>query len=121
MTLTKAEINKRYRERHPERYLEQQKKYREANRKKLQKADEEYRKTPAGIKSVLKRKWKFRGLDMQYFEQAYKQYTEGTHCEICLVEYDGKNGSRRKNMEHCHDTGKFYGICCWHCNIHVIR
>ena len=121
MNLTKAEINQRYKEKHPERWLEHKKKYRDANKEKLRKADEEYRKTPAGIKSSFKRRWKYRGLDMTYFEEAYKQYTEGTHCEICLIEYNDKNGNRKKNMEHCHRTGKFYGICCWDCNIHLIK
>ena len=64
-------------------------------------------------KSNTKYTWKIRGLNMHNFEEIYERYIYTKECDWCSLDF--KNRSDRQ-MDHCHDTGKFRGILCLQCN-----
>ena len=59
--------------------------------------------------------WIFRGLNesREYIEQIYEEYLSSEECQLCGEVYSIKNN---KNMDHCHETGKFRNIVCKRCN-----
>ena len=110
MVLTEEEIKER-KKRYNKKYNES-KKGRESNKK--------YRKSVNGQKCDLKKRWKFRGLNMENFEEIYKIYLDTTKCDNCdCVLTDGQpyNKPNTKCMDHNHETGEFRNILCWKCNI----
>ena len=64
-------------------------------------------------KAITKWNWKNRGLITDEFEEIYQQYIYSSNCELCGNEYKSRND---RQMEHCHETGKFRNICCRSCN-----
>ena len=60
--------------------------------------------------------WKKRGLvfvnDLA-FSIVYKRSIHATQCELCEKVF---TKSRDRQMDHCHDTGKFRNIVCQRCN-----
>lgn len=99
--LTRAEISKRYRERHPERFKASQKKYAEANRQFL---------------SGRQRKYQLMG-KYGITEDDYQCMLEeqGGKCAICST--DTPTGKWKVfAVDHCHLTGNVRGLLCNECN-----
>lgn len=99
--LTRAEISKRYRERHPEKYKESQKKFREKNKKYMSDRQRKYQlRDKYGITEE--------DYDKMFLEQQGK-------CAICeSTEQTGK--WQRFGVDHCHKTGKVRALLCNECN-----
>tara|TARA_R110002074_G_C12074464_1_gene622170 strand:+ start:131 stop:538 length:408 start_codon:yes stop_codon:yes gene_type:complete len=70
---------------------------------------------PRNKKSKTIYQWKKRGLKEtnEFIEQIYEEYLNSEECQLCGEPYK-KN---KKDMEHCHITGKFRNICCHRCNM----
>jgi len=83
-----------------------------SKRRKYQKL---YYKTDKGRMVNILGIWKSRGLKetMAFKKQIYEEYCNSTECELCGEQYSINN---RKEMEHCHVTGKFRNIVCRRCN-----
>lgn len=45
-------------------------------------------------------------------EEDFADFSEKTHCELCEKPF----GSGKKNLDHCHSTGKYRGALCLQCN-----
>lgn len=74
----------------------------------------EYQATPKGQKTLRKRDWKRRGMNMDNFDDIYEKYLNSEKCESCGKEYTHNN---KKCLDHSHTTGEFRGIICNNCNI----
>ena len=77
-------------------------------------------KSPKGQKSMRKKLWKKRGLDMDTFYYVYPIYLNTTHCDRCNVLLTNDNSGTQKCMDHCHATGMFRNVICRNCNLNVI-
>ena len=42
--------------------------------------------------------------------------SEGSRCKACLIEFDLTKPLLRRNLDHCHKTGKVRGFLCSRCN-----
>jgi len=93
-------------------------KYYESEKCKLKK--KEYCKTEQGIKKNIKGNWKFRGLNMENFEEIYERYKMAIFCDICECVLEG-TGRNKKCMDHCHITGEFRNVVCHYCNLHICK
>ena len=80
-----------------------------------------YNQTPNGIKSICKRKWKYRGVDITDFEEYYPIYRDATQCSQCDIRFNKEVWKEKKCLDHCHDTGKFRAVVCWNCNVNIIK
>ena len=123
----KKEYDKEYREKNKEKQAEYmkdyyqnnkeyKKEYYENNKEEIKESQKEYIKTPNGIKSNNKRKWKSRGLkdsDNDKYEKLYDLYLNTNECDVCKYEFDKSNW---KCMDHSHSTGLFRQILCHRCN-----
>ena len=49
------------------------------------------------------------------FEEAAKLY-EIDNCEICKKSMSHTNGTEKKCIDHCHETGAIRGVLCYNCN-----
>lgn len=94
--LSRAEIARRYRERHPERAKETQRRYKKKNKDKL------YRSYRA---------WRY-GLSADEL----KALEAVTNCELCDVELTTGRGAVGRCIDHDHETDKVRGVLCNLCN-----
>ena len=61
-------------------------------------------------------KWRYIGLVFESeaeFKAIYERLIYATKCELCDKTF---TKSRDRQMDHCHDTGKFRNIVCNRCN-----
>ena len=77
-----------------------------------------YIKTDNGYKNMMKAKWKSRGVNLDNFENMWKEYLTQTHCEVCGIEFKNKSD---KCLDHDHETGYFRFISCKNCNWHDLK
>ena len=58
--------------------------------------------------------WKLRGFDFLNYttDEIWKIYKETEECFYCGVSFE----NRKKNLDHCHDTGAIRGVICTSCN-----
>ena len=67
-------------------------------------------------KRMTKDKWRRRGLIWENeaeINALYEHYIYATQCELCQKIFPN---TRDRQMEHCHNTGKFRNIVCRRCN-----
>ena len=67
-------------------------------------------------RAFTKGKWKSRGSIFENdlaFSIVYKRYIFARECELCQKTF---TKLRDRQMEHCHDTGKFRNVVCNQCN-----
>ena len=106
-----------YNQNNREKIRERAKIYYQENKEKEKERYRNYNKTPAGIKSQRKAKWKKRGVIWNDFDELYKRYINATHCEMCNKEFTiMKDGWLDRCLEHNHTTGQVRSICCKACN-----
>ena len=77
-------------------------------------------KSPAGRKSQLIRKWKYRKIKCDDFSAWYDDvYMNTHHCEACGCEFGefGDGTLSCKCLDHDHETGEIRNILCSDCNI----
>lgn len=92
----KANLNKAYYKKYPERKRETDRKYRQKN--------------PLKIKNISLQK-KFGISINEYQELSNKQKNQCAICEIAQSDL-----KRSLAVDHCHKTGKVRGLLCHHCN-----
>lgn len=58
--------------------------------------------------------WRIRGFDFLNYttDEIWKIYKETEECFYCGVSFE----NRKKNLDHCHDTGAIRGVLCCSCN-----
>ena len=92
--------------------------YKEKNKEYIKERDKTYRETPEGIKIRRISRWKQIGVIHEDYDELYDYYSLSTNCEYCWVNLvEGKYGSNKRALDHCHITGKMRGILCNTCNI----
>tara|TARA_R110002012_G_scaffold127258_2_gene279508 strand:+ start:1986 stop:2459 length:474 start_codon:yes stop_codon:yes gene_type:complete len=91
---------------------EYDKEYYLKNKDKRLKKNNEYYKTPEGIKSHKIGRWKSNGL-IDNYEKVYQIYLDTNNCMKCQVEISGRN----KHMDHCHETKLYRAVLCNSCNV----
>tara|TARA_R110002153_G_scaffold262400_1_gene423268 strand:- start:393 stop:785 length:393 start_codon:yes stop_codon:yes gene_type:complete len=118
------EYKRRYREANREKINNSMKQYRENNKEVRNNYNRQYHKTPAGKKSSRISDWKRSGVklpdDYPDWSLFYdEEYIKTTHCEECFVELTEakRTTSTTKVLDHCHTTGEFRNILCNFCNI----
>lgn len=57
-----------------------------------------------------------RKYNMTKSEASHLIKTEGSRCKACSVEFDLTKPLLRRNLDHCHKTGKVRGFLCLRCN-----
>ena len=57
--------------------------------------------------------WKSRGLIDDDIDTLYQYYIETLNCEWCGIVFEN---TRDRNLDHCHETGKFRLVVCNKCN-----
>ena len=60
-----------------------------------------------------KSQWKQRGLIDDNIDDIYDRYIHSSQCELCKIKFEKKS---ERQMDHCHNTGKFRNIVCQQCN-----
>lgn len=99
--LTRAQISKRYRERHPEKVKASARKFAESNKEYMSTRQRKYQ---------LRNKY---GITEEDYDNMFKQQ-EGK-CGICeTTDQTGK--WQRFGVDHCHKTGKIRALLCNECN-----
>ena len=108
-----AEKQKQYRIENKETIAEKNKQYYEANKEQRKR----YQKTPQWKKSNTISSWKGNGLilPLPWYSILYNYYINTHHCEVCNNKF---KSNRDRQMDHCHETGKFRWILCHSCNVH---
>lgn len=104
--------SRRYRERHPDRVRESQKRHRRSDKGRATAASaaRAWRKRNPGYSRPNSLK-KLYGMSMQQYQDMLLK--QGGVCAIC-----GGRGSRRHlDVDHCHATGRIRGLLCSDCNI----
>jgi hypothetical protein len=99
--LTRAEISRRYRERHPEKMKEAQKKYRDANKQYMSERQRKYQ---------LRDKY---GITDEDYNNMF--ISQDGKCAICGTS-DQTGKWQRFGVDHCHKTGKVRALLCNECN-----
>ena len=99
MVFTKKELNKRYYEKNKAILLTRNKNY-----------AKQYRLESHNLTMIYK--WKKRGLIANDYPSIYYRWLNSKKCEKCGHDYS----YWRKEMDHCHKTGKFRNIVCHNCN-----
>jgi hypothetical protein len=69
-------------------------------------------------KSLMKAKWKYRGVllrEGETYDMIYKKVYSTSNCELCNLSFDGNN---KPEMDHSHETGYFRKVLCRSCNSH---
>tara|TARA_R110000803_G_scaffold49200_2_gene102257 strand:- start:6 stop:335 length:330 start_codon:yes stop_codon:yes gene_type:complete len=106
MPFSQVELNRRFREKNPERAKEIQ---------------EKYRKTDTYKMSYTITGWKQSGLietDQYTYKELYEAYLHQGYCENCEIKLtSGSKDSTFKCMDHDHTTGIFRDILCNSCNV----
>ena len=87
-------------------------------REKENQYKKKYYQTPDGIKNRRIRKWVFRGVIHQNFDELYEKFINTEHCELCSVKLtiDRYNTKTTRCLDHCHKTGEVRNILCHSCN-----
>lgn len=104
MALSRAEIQRRYKARHPERVKARNAQWRRDN--------------PEKVKGYM-RKWLLKkgyGLTLEQYERLLED--QNGVCAICLQpEHRVYNGTLASlAVDHCHETGRVRGLLCIRCN-----
>lgn len=126
-----AERRARYHSHNREKILQRVKKYRENNREKKAATDRRYREKKGESLLIKKRHYYFQnpekikertlrksikhkyGITLEEYNQLKDSSNQ---CHICNTEFGEK---LRKNLDHCHATGKIRGILCQQCNVGI--
>tara|TARA_R110000772_G_C13020852_1_gene410562 strand:+ start:72 stop:560 length:489 start_codon:yes stop_codon:yes gene_type:complete len=93
--------------------------YYQEHKEEIAEKKKEYSKTPAGKKTGIISKWKYRGIKSDNYDTLYDNYLKSTNCEECGIPY-GKKGDGTRSVrccDHDHSTGLFRNFLCASCNI----
>jgi hypothetical protein len=107
----REKVNERAREynaKHPEKAKERKRKHYELNREKFREYREANRKKYREYH--LKREY---GLSLYAFNSIMEE--QGKKCLVCRSDFSAK-GKRKPVVDHCHETGATRGILCHDCN-----
>lgn len=99
--MSNADRARRYRERHPDRIKEQQRKWRDANRQYNSDRQRQYQ---------IKAKY---GMSLEDYEVMFE--AQGRVCAICGTD-NPHNRWKVFAIDHCHETGEIRGLLCNKCN-----
>ena len=69
-------------------------------------------------RSLMKAKWKYRGLicrEGETYDDIYDKVFSATNCELCNLSFETRENIRR--MDHDHNTGYFRKVLCNKCNV----
>ena len=64
-------------------------------------------------KSLMKDSWKRSGINLDNFQELYKNYVNATKCEKCEKTFEKRN---QRCLDHDHSTGEFRHFLCRACN-----
>jgi hypothetical protein len=114
------EKNRKYRENNPEKIKEKDRKYYETNKEKVKECHKEYSQSPTGKKVSTLSDWKRRELQEspEELDRIYEIWLTQELCYSCECKLTrtGKCISTDACMDHCHTTNRFRQICCNSCN-----
>ena len=82
------------------------------NKEKRNEYNKEYCQTEKGKKSMTISQWKRNGVICEDFDKMYEIYINTNNCNWC-----NKNISKRRYIEHNHNSGEVRGIVCQSCNM----
>ena len=57
--------------------------------------------------------WRKSGLNMDNVDEIYNRYIYCKECDFCCAPFKSR---RDRQMDHCHNTGKFRNVICAKCN-----
>lgn len=65
---------------------------------------------------IIDRAWRHKLKKYGLTEKRYNEIVQEQHnsCAICGVDFSSL--PRKPDVDHCHETGLFRGLLCWHCN-----
>lgn len=67
------------------------------------------------------RRWKTRGCVDDDFKALNEYFINCEECMVCYKKFNDINKLDVKCLDHCHETGEVRYICCWECNIRILR
>jgi hypothetical protein len=119
-----AKKKKEYQLANKDKIAKKKKEYYLNNKDKIKQYQKEYQQTEAGKKSSRICHWKKYGIKDHYndnYETIYKIYSVQKNCSVCSKVFNKTNKMDYKCIDHCHLTGKMRRICCFYCNLHVVK
>jgi hypothetical protein len=66
-------------------------------------------------------RWRQRGVRDSDFKSVLKFYLECDECMICKDKFDKDIQKKVKCLDHCHKTGEVRYVCCWECNLFLLK
>ena len=66
-------------------------------------------------------RWKKRGCVDGDFKALLHYFLDCETCMVCHKKFNNENKKDVKCLDHCHETGEVRYICCWECNIKILR
>lgn len=118
MVATEAQkrASQKWREKNKEKIAKQTKEYREAHPELYKNATQKWRDNNPDKKTISL--WKSDGMKDADWPSVYEMFIKENECWICGINFN--ETTRKKCLDHDHDTGELRYVCCSRCNVWVI-
>ena len=108
--------SKKWREKNKEKIAQKTKKYRKEHPELYKKASQKWRDNNPDKSKIAN--WKNDGMIDADWGSVYEMFIKENECWICGINFN--ETTRKKCLDHDHNTGELRYVCCQTCNVYII-